>query len=78
MREGSPGTSRFRLATPAAVLVLACVVLALLAAGWPLAALAHQSVNTSAGGLPWWFVVPFGVVGFVVARATRAALSGPS
>ena len=67
--------SRFRLVSPAAVLVLACAVLALLAAGGPLAALAHQSVNTSAGGLPWWFVAPFGVVGFVVAwRSPRNRL----
>jgi hypothetical protein len=67
MREGPPGASRFRLASPAAVLVFACVVLGLVAAGWPLAALAHQSANTVGGGSPWWFVLPFGVVGFVVA-----------
>ena len=57
---------RFRLASPAAVVVLACLVLALVAAGWPLAGLAHLSVNASTGGLPWWEFSPFGVVGFVV------------
>jgi hypothetical protein len=49
-------------------LVLAVFVLALLAAEWPLAGLAHLSVNTtSTGSLPWWEFAPFGVVGFVVA-----------
>jgi hypothetical protein len=70
MREGFPGflgTRRFRLASPAAVLVLACVVLVLVAAGWPLAALAHLSVNANTGSLAYWFFAPFGVVGFVVA-----------
>ena len=57
---------RFRLASPAAVVVLACLELALVAAGWPLASLAHTSVNASTGGLPWWSFVPFAVVGFVV------------
>ena len=57
---------RFRLASPAAVVVLACLVLALVAAGWPLAGLAHLSVNASTGALPWWSFAPFGVVGFVV------------
>ena len=58
--------ARFRLASPAAVVVLACLVLALVAAGWPLAGLAHLSVNASTGALPWWSFAPFGVVGFVV------------
>ena len=57
---------RFRLASPAAVVVLACLVLALVAAGWPLAGLAHLGVNASTGGLPWWSFAPFGVVGFVI------------
>ena len=57
---------RLRLASPAAVVVLACLVLALVAAGWPLAGLAHLSVNASTGALPWWSFAPFGVVGFVV------------
>jgi hypothetical protein len=47
--------------------VLAIVVLALLAAGWPLARLAHLSVNDSTGVVPWWLFTPFGIVGFVVA-----------
>jgi hypothetical protein len=68
MREGNPiALHGFRRASPATVLVLACLVLALLAAGWPLAGLAHQSVNGNAAGLPWWFIAPFAVVGFVVA-----------
>jgi hypothetical protein len=58
---------RFRLASPAIVGILACLVLALVAAGWPLASLAHQSLEANSGGLPWWFVAPFGVVGFVLA-----------
>ena len=57
---------RLRLASPAAVVVLACLVLALVAAGWPLAGMAHLSVNASTGALPWWSFAPFGVVGFVV------------
>jgi hypothetical protein len=50
-------------------------VLALIAAGWPLASLARLSVNASTGGPPWWEFAPFGVVGFVVAwRAPRNPL----
>jgi hypothetical protein len=67
MREGSAGARRFRSASSAAVLVLACVVLALTAAAWPLAGLAHQSVNPSSGGPGVWLFLPFGVLGFVVA-----------
>ncbi len=65
----STGTARFRLASPAAVLVLACLVLtlALVAAEWPLASLARLGVNASTGSAPWWELVPFGVVGFVMA-----------
>jgi len=62
-----PGGRRFRLGSPTTVGVLAVVVLALVAAGWPLAALAHLSVNGSTGVVPWWLFAPFGVVGFVVA-----------
>jgi hypothetical protein len=47
--------------------VLAVLVLALVAAGWPLAALARLNVNVSNGVVPWWLLTPFGVVGFVVA-----------
>jgi len=66
---------RFRLASPVTVGVLAIVVLALLAAGWPLARLAHLSVNDSSGVVPWWLFTPFGVVGLVVAwRKPRNAL----
>jgi len=75
MRDPNAAAGRFRLAPAATVLVLACLVLALIAAGWPLAALAHLSLNTSTGGVPWWTFAPFGVVGFVVAgRAPRNPL----
>jgi hypothetical protein len=68
MRVEHAATGRFRLASSATVLVLGCVVLALVAAQWPLANLAHLSVNTtSTGSPPWWELAPFGVVGFVVA-----------
>jgi hypothetical protein len=74
--EGSPvagqaaasgGTRRFRLGSPTVVGVLAVLVLALAAAGWPLATLAHQNLNAGSGGPPLWALGPFGVVGFVVA-----------
>ena len=72
MREGNPavagpGHRRVRLASPATVLVIGVLVLALTAAGWPLAGLAHMSVNASTGGSPWWAFTPLGVIGFVVA-----------
>src|ERR1700722_631676 len=69
MRVEHAAARRFRLASRPAAGVIAVLVLALIAAEWPLAALARLSVNGTGGGagLPWWFVVPFGVVGFVVA-----------
>ena len=76
MREGNPApvqavpgrpARRLRLASPATALVLGAVVLALVAAEWPFAVLAHLSVNASTGGAQWWTYTPFGVVGFVVA-----------
>jgi hypothetical protein len=45
----------------------AALLLALLAAEFPLAALARQSVTTGSGGAPLWMPVPFGVVGSVLA-----------
>jgi hypothetical protein len=65
----STGTARFRLASPAAVLVLGCLVLtlALVAAEWPLASLARLSVNATTGSPQWWELAAFGVVGFVMA-----------
>ena len=59
----------FRLASRPAVGLIAVGLLALVAVQWPVAALARESVNgTGTGaGLPWWFLVPFGVVGLVVA-----------
>jgi hypothetical protein len=70
-----PGGRRVRLASPITAGVLAVLVLALVAAGWPLARLAHLSVNDSSGVVPWWLFTPFGVVGLVVAwRRPRNAL----
>ena len=64
----APGpTRRFRLASPATALVAGAVMLALMVAEFPLAALAHQDVNASGGGGPIWLAAPFGVMGFVVA-----------
>jgi hypothetical protein len=76
MREGNPApvsavpgrpVRRLRLASPATVLVLGCLTLALIAAEWPFAGLAHLGVTSSTGGAQWWTFAPFGVVGFVVA-----------
>jgi hypothetical protein len=67
MREGTPDARRFRLASPATALVLGGLMLALGAAQWPFAGLAHLSVNAGTGGPQWWTFTPFGVVGFVVA-----------
>jgi hypothetical protein len=63
----SQGGRRFGRATPATALALGGVLLVLAAAAWPLADLAHQSLNTTSGGPPIWLFGPFGVVGFVVA-----------
>jgi hypothetical protein len=63
----APGpTPRFRLASPATALVAGAVVLALMIAEFPLASLAHQTVDAG-GGAPRWFSVPFAVIGFLVA-----------
>jgi hypothetical protein len=69
MRVGHAAARWFRLASRPAAGVIAAGLLALFAAEWPLAALARQGVNGAGGavGLPWWFLVPFGVVGLVVA-----------
>jgi hypothetical protein len=64
--SGGPAR-RLRLASLATALVLGCLMLALVAANWPFAGLAHLGVNASTGGSPWWTFTPFGVVGFVVA-----------
>ena len=64
----SPGTRRFRLASPKTVLVvLGCLVLVLGAAFVPFARLSHQSLTGNGGGTPFWTFLPFGVVGFVLA-----------
>ena len=60
-------TRRLRLASPATALVLGAIVVALLAAQWPFAGLAHLGVSSSTGSPQWWTFTPFGVVGFVVA-----------
>jgi hypothetical protein len=76
MREGNPAAvpavpgrpaRRLRLASPVTALVLGAIVVALLAAQWPFARLAHLGVNSSTGSPQWWTFTPFGVVGFVVA-----------
>jgi hypothetical protein len=76
MREGNPAAGqamlgrparRFRLASPATALVLGGLILALAAAQWPFAGLAHLDVNSGTGGPEWWDFAPFGVAGFVVA-----------
>jgi hypothetical protein len=51
----------------AAVLAGGAALLALVVAAVPLAALAHQNLDASGGSVPVWVVVPFGVVGLVVA-----------
>jgi hypothetical protein len=58
---------RVQLASPVTALVIGALTLALLAAEWPFASLAHLTVNSSTGGPQWWTFTPFGVVGFVVA-----------
>jgi len=73
MREGYRAVARwpprrFRLASPATALVLGVLTLALIAAEWPFAGLAHLGVNANTGGPQWWVYAPFAVVGFVVAR----------
>ena len=58
---------RLRLASPPTALLLGGLTVALLAAQWPFAGLAHLSVNSSTGSPQWWTFTPFGVAGFVVA-----------
>ncbi len=62
-----PAVRRFRLASPATALVAGATLLALMIAEFPLASLAHQTVDAGGGGAPLWFSVPFGVIGFLVA-----------
>jgi hypothetical protein len=49
------------------LVVLGCLTVTLAVGEWPLAGLAHQSVNAGSGGAPFWEFGPFAVVGFVVA-----------
>jgi hypothetical protein len=76
MGEGNPAawtaasteTRHFRLASPRTVLVIiGCLVLALFAFTVPLARVAHVNPTGSENGLWFFGVLPFGVVGFVVA-----------
>ena len=67
MRVGHAAARWFRLASRPAAGATAVLLLALIVAQWPLAALAHQSLDATGGGLPWWVGAPFGVVGLVVA-----------
>jgi len=63
-----PGARRFRLALPRIVLVaLVCFVLAAFAAARLFERLSHQIPSGSGGGLWVWGLLPYGVVGFVVA-----------
>jgi hypothetical protein len=63
--RGDAAPGRFRLASPAAALVLGGLVLTLMVALVPLGELSHQGLSTSGGSA---FLAPaFGVVGFVVA-----------
>jgi hypothetical protein len=64
----TPGTRRFRLALPRIVLVmLVCFVLAAFAATRLLEGITHQIRTGSGGGLWFWGLLPYGVVGFVLA-----------
>jgi hypothetical protein len=66
--EQAAGRGRgFRLASPGAALVVAVVMLALLLAQLPLSGLARQSLSQSNGGVPALVVLPFAIVGFVLA-----------
>ncbi len=69
------GSRRFGRAASATALALGGLLLVLAAVAWPLASLAHQSVNAISGGPPIWLFGPFGLVGFVVAwRSPRNPL----
>ena len=69
MREGAANrlASRTQVAAPATALVVGGLVLALVIAAVPLAALAHQSLNAGDGSVPVWVSAGFGLAGFVVA-----------
>jgi hypothetical protein len=67
MREADLAGRRFRLASAATALVLGGLVLALMIADVPLAAVAHQSLAATGGSVPVWVSAPLAAVGFVVA-----------
>ncbi len=62
-----PAARRYRRVSSAILVAVGCAVLAMVAAEWPLAALARQSPVASSAGAPFWLFSPFAVVGFVVA-----------
>jgi hypothetical protein len=62
---------RFQLASPVTALVPGLLVLALIIADVPLAALAHQGLAASGGSLPPWLSAPFVLAGCVVAWRKR-------
>jgi len=64
------------VASPATVLVLGGLVLALTIAAVPLASLAHQGLDASRGSVPVWVSAPFAVVGFVLAWRKPGNLLG--
>jgi len=65
--EQTATARRFRLASPGTALAVAAVVLALLLAQLPLSRLARQSLTQSSGGTPFFEMVPFEIVGSVLA-----------
>jgi len=67
---------RLRVASPATVLVLGGLVLALTIAAVPLASLAHQGLDASRGSVPVWVSAPFAVVGFALAWRKPGNLLG--
>jgi hypothetical protein len=67
VRRRQDAGRHFTLASPTTALVLGGLVLALIAADFPLAGLAHQSLAASGGSLPVWFTAPYAAVGFVLA-----------
>ena len=67
MGRAQTAARRFRLTAPAACVVIGGVLLALFIAAWPLAALAHQSLNASSGSVPVWVSAAFAAAGLVLA-----------
>jgi hypothetical protein len=64
---GEAAYRRFPLARPATAGLLGGALLALVIAAVPLSRLAHQSLNSSGGSVPFWVSAAYGAVGLVVA-----------